>query len=447
MAANVTTVQKFEELFEKPSIDGMLSLDWVSFQSFVQYVFECAGYVVEYVGDRKYPFGPGVDFNLHVGKMSATPIARVEVRHYAPTSIMGFGDVAAFLGVLDLGGNVPGYLVTTSDFAGPAQAAAQAAAGRVRLVNGQRLVRYIRYIGASRLDRVYSGGKLPLSLPTEPDWLATADALMKSVAGPPARARILAVGNNKGGVGKTTTARYLGQELVKHQQRVLVVDLDAQTNLTECYFEEGWQDTIANHLGRYFAGQCTLADTVQSIDAYPGLSICPSHPHLSRMDSGGSAHPDAELKFVGDLYEVAAAQTDTGSGLRFDWILLDTPPAISLFTRTALAAADDVLIPARARGSSLSGAKQMLLARRAMDALMGRADAIIGCLITHWAHDQTSLAGKQRLADVFAGEGVPMLDVKIPLATAIETQPQYAYQAVQAYTLLAEEVLQYVSSK
>jgi Mrp family chromosome partitioning ATPase len=346
VAANLTTVQALEELFEKPSIDGMLNLDWVSLQSFVQYVFECAGYVVEYVGDRHYPLGPGVDFNLHIGKITATPIARVEVRHYAPTSIIGFGDIAAFLGVLDLGGNVPGYLVTTSDFAGPAQAAAQAAAGRVRLVNGQRLVRYIRYIGASRLDRVYSGGKLPLTLPTEPDWLATADALVRSVAGPPARARIVAVANNKGGVGKTTTARYLGQELVKKQQRVLLVDLDAQANLTECYLDDDWQDHIAVHLGRYFAGQCTLADSVQPIEAYPLLSICPSHPHLSRMDTGGSAHPDAELKFVGDLYEVAAARSDTGGQLIFDWILLDTPPAISLFTRAALAAADTVLIPA-----------------------------------------------------------------------------------------------------
>jgi hypothetical protein len=88
----------------------------------------------------------------------------------------------------------------------------------------------------------------------------------------------------------------------------------------------------------------------------------------------------------------------------------------------------------------------MLLARHAMDAMMGRAHAVIGCLITHWAEDQTSYAGEQRLAQVFAGEGVPMLDVKIPLATAIETQPQYASHAVQAYRRLAEEVLAHVSS-
>src|SRR5690348_2822419 len=129
----------------------------------------------------------------------------------------------------------------------------------------------------------------------------------------------------------------------------------------------------------------------------------------------------------------------------FDWIILDTPPAISLFTRAALAAADYVLIPARPRSSSLSGARQMLLARRAMDALMGRQDAIIGCLVTHWVEDQNSIAGEQKLAQVFAGEKVPMLDVRIPLSTAIEAQPRYAWHAVDAYGHLAEEVLKHVS--
>lgn len=444
VAISASKAATFEQLFEVPTVESMLTLDWVDFQSFVQYVFECAGYVVEYVGDRKYPLGPGVDLNLHVGKISPTPVARVEVRHYAPTSILGFGDIAAFLGVLDLGGGIPGYLVTTSDFAGPAYAAAQAAHGRVRLINGKRLVRYIQYIGASRLDRVYVGGKLPLTLPTEPDWLVTADALVGAVQGPPARARVLAIANNKGGVGKTTTARYLGQELAHRGQRVLLVDLDSQANLTEFILGEDWQNEGTHHLGEYFAGQTTLTATIQPVESQPLLAICPAHAHLSRMDTGGSAHPDAELKFVGDLYEVAAALSATGTQL-YDWIVVDTPPAISLFTRAALAASDYVLIPARARSSSLSGARHMLGARRAMDALMGRQPAVIGCLITHWREDQTSLAGEQKLASVFHGFGIPMLDVKIPLATAIETQPQYAAHAMRAYGQLAEEVLNNVS--
>jgi chromosome partitioning protein len=295
------------------------------------------------------------------------------------------------------------------------------------------------------LDRIYTGANLPLTLPTEPDWLATADALTHAVAGPPARAHILAIANNKGGVGKTTTARFLGQQLAKLGQRVLLIDLDAQANLTEQELGEDWQNDVSPHLGHYFAGQCTLADTVHSVDGNLPLAICPAHPHLSRMDTGGSAHPDAELKFVGDVYELAAATPSSSTLPSFDWIVLDTPPAISLFSRAALAAADYVLVPARPRSSSLSGARQMLLARRAMDALMGRSDAIMGCLITHWADDQTSHLGEQKLAQVFVNENVPMFDVKIPLATAIEMQPQYAAHAVAAYNHLAQEVLRYVT--
>jgi hypothetical protein len=65
VAVNAATVQSFENLFKKLTIQGMLNLDWESFQPFVQYVFECAGYVVEYVGNRHYSAGPGVDLNLH----------------------------------------------------------------------------------------------------------------------------------------------------------------------------------------------------------------------------------------------------------------------------------------------------------------------------------------------------------------------------------------------
>jgi hypothetical protein len=110
VALDTAKVAQFEELFKDPSLESMLRLNWSEFQDFVQYVFECAGYVVEYVADRRYPFGPGVDLNLHVGMIQEPPFARVEVRHYDPGALIAFGDVAAFLGILNLGGGVPGYL-------------------------------------------------------------------------------------------------------------------------------------------------------------------------------------------------------------------------------------------------------------------------------------------------------------------------------------------------
>jgi chromosome partitioning protein len=445
MVVEAAKVAQFEGLFKEPSVESMLELNWSEFQDFVQYVFECAGYVVEYVADRRYPFGPGVDLNLHVGSIQDPPFARVEVRHYDPGALLTFGDVAAFLGILNLGGGAPGYLVTTSDFNGPARAAAAAAPIKVHLINGSRLVRYIKYVGGSRLDRIYTGSKSALTQPTDPNWLEVADALVARTPRPPDRPTILAIANNKGGVGKTTTARYLGLGMAERGMRVLLVDMDPQTNLGEFVLGEDFDNGAEPNLAGYFAGQYPLANAIRSVPEHPNLSIIPAHRHLSRMDTGGSGRPDVELKFAADLYD-AVCPPSTEAHEHYDWVLLDTPPAISLFTRAALGVADCVLAPARARRSSHHGVDNMVEVRTAMDALMGREPAILGCVVTHWAQDRTSQTEWDRLEALFHGWGSEMFATKIPMAVAIEANSHLAWHALQAYSNLVEEVLNHANN-
>src|SRR5262249_1179154 len=145
-------------------------------------------------------------------------------------------------------------------------------------------------------------------------------------------------------------------------------------------------------------------------------------------------------KFVEDMY---AAFTPLHGHPQFDWIVLDTPPSVSLFTRAALAVAEYVLVPARARRSSVRGTISMLRARKAMGALMGRTPAGIGGLVTHWGEESGSESAIVRLNTALRSSDSQLLDVHIPLSTAIESNPGAAWSARQKYEELVTEVMQY----
>jgi hypothetical protein len=192
MAAAQTYAQwksVFERLFANPSIEEMLPphLEWPNFEQFIRYVFDCAGYAAVHVAEQKYPdpVGMGFDLNLHAQHPNGRILARVEVRQFKPGHPLDLNSVMAFIGKLAVAKAHQGFMVTTSDFTGPAYTAAEATGGKVQLINGKTLLRYITYVGGSRTDGTFAGQTVAPPDPIPPTVLRDADAIMTATARPP----------------------------------------------------------------------------------------------------------------------------------------------------------------------------------------------------------------------------------------------------------------------
>lgn len=420
----------FEQLYRKPDLLAMRKLSPANFERFVAHVLSHAGYHVKHTGPF---FRRGVDLELLPnGEVSRKRLGGVECKRYNGNQLVGRDPVQTLAGAAALKTNLPGYLITTSGFTEPAQEEARQHPN-ISLLDGERFRRYVDYVRGSvgqtaRVER----------LPIPPNAVIDAERIVAQRAqhGP----RVLVIANNKGGVGKTTTARFLGTGLAERGRHVLLIDMDAQANLSEFILGTGPDMTAPPTLADYFSGVCRLPETVHSSPTQPLLSIIPAHPSLAHADTGGFGRPDIELKFVANLYDAFAPREGF---TRYDWIIIDTPPSVSVFTRAALAAADFVLAPVRARDSSVRGTSNMLQAKCTMSALMGRAPQLLGGLLTHWGEDTASANAKSQLADVFHNANSGLLDPRIPMSTAIETNPNAARNARIEYDRVVEEVLKH----
>ncbi len=144
--------------------------------------------------------------------------------------------------------------------------------------------------------------------------------------------RIIAIGNQKGGVGKTTTTLNLGYALAEQGRKVLLVDLDPQASLT---IASGTDERPGRSMAEVLTGDLQIGDILVEING--NLHLAPSDIALS----------EAELILVGKIGREAAVKKALGAvGNRFDYALLDLPPSLGLLTLNGLAASQSVLIPA-----------------------------------------------------------------------------------------------------
>ncbi|HEV2236888.1 MAG TPA: ParA family protein, partial [Ktedonobacterales bacterium] len=136
------------------------------------------------------------------------------------------------------------------------------------------------------------------------------------------------------------------------------------------------------------------------------------------------------------------------SGKLFDWIILDTPPTISLFTRAALCAADYVIAPARSRPSSVAGTLNMVNTLDTMNALKHTPTKLLGCLLTHWQEDEHSTETYPDLEALFSQRRSRILASYIPFDVTVEkTHGATHHRARKAYAEVAREVLGYVQQR
>ena len=188
---------------------------------------------------------------------------------------------------------------------------------------------------------------------------------------------ILAIANQKGGVGKTTTAINLGAGLGALERRVLLVDCDPQGNATRGL---GIRATEP-HLYHALSGDVPLAETIQP-SGFPNLDMVPTQRDLVGVEVEFVGEPSWEERLKQVLAQVAG---------RYDTILLDCPPSLGHLTVNALAAADAVLVPLQCEYFALEGISELMATVTRVQQGLNTKLVIAGILLTMY-DDRTNLS-------------------------------------------------------
>ncbi len=261
---------------------------------------------------------------------------------------------------------------------------------------------------------------------------------------PAVRPRVLVMANQKGGVGKTTTAINLGTALAAIGERVLIIDLDPQGNASTGL----GIDRKARKTSAYEAlvGERALADVIMPT-AVPRLKIAPSTMDLLGVELEIAGEADRSFKLRKALRSFF--ETDQERAEPITYVLIDCPPSLNLLTINALAAADAVVVPLQCEFFALEGLSQLLTTVEQVRRTLNPELTIHGVVLTMF-DPRNSLAG-QVVADVRAHMGDKVYDTVIPRNVRISEAPSHGKPALlydlrcagsQAYLKLASEVIQ-----
>ena len=251
-------------------------------------------------------------------------------------------------------------------------------------------------------------------------------------------ARIRAVANQKGGVGKTTTAINLAASLALAEQRVLLVDMDPQSNLTSGV---GLKGQAASAGTIYQALTSDVSDPRSFVLPTPttGLSLIPSDRNLTGAEIDLVTLPHREQRLRWFLHRFRED---------FDYIFIDTPPSLGLLTLNALVAADAVLIPLNCEYFALEGLADLVATLRRVRAAFNPSLDIAGVLMT--MYDERTNLGQQVSKDIRAFFQERVYDTVIPRNIRLGEAPSHGMPAIvydvksrgaEAYLALAREVI------
>ena len=258
----------------------------------------------------------------------------------------------------------------------------------------------------------------------------------------PARPRVLAIANQKGGVGKTTTAINLGTALAAIGETVLIVDLDPQGNASTGLGVERKPDALSTY--DVLIGDASLAD-VASETAVPRLHIAPSTLDLLGVELEIAAMPDRNYR----LRKATASVADATREPAFTYMLVDCPPSLNLLTINAMAAAHAVLVPLQCEFFALEGLSQILGTVERVRSGLNPELAIHGIVLTMF-DGRNKLSG-QVVDDVRAHLGDKVYKTVIPRNVRVSEAPSHGKPALlydlkcagsQAYLKLASEIIQ-----
>ncbi|HEY4164234.1 MAG TPA: ParA family protein [Dongiaceae bacterium] len=265
---------------------------------------------------------------------------------------------------------------------------------------------------------------------------------MSSVDGqsPAIAPRIIAIANQKGGVGKTTTAVNLATALSACGRRTLIIDLDAQGNASTGLAISGVQRRLGSY--QVLVGGASLAAATQPT-VVPNMAIIPATADLAGAEIELIELDRREYR-LRDALSRAAAQEP----LPYDFILIDCPPSLSLLTLNAMAAADCVLVPLQCEFYALEGLSQLM---RTIDRVKRSLNPVLeiqGVVLTMF--DKRSSLNEQVASDVRAHFGPKVYATEIPRNVRVAEAPSHGKPALlydircagsQAYVRLAGELL------
>jgi chromosome partitioning protein len=262
-------------------------------------------------------------------------------------------------------------------------------------------------------------------------------------SGPPQPPRILAIANQKGGVGKTTTAINLGTALAAIGERVLIIDLDPQGNASTGLGID--QKSREHSTYDVITGAEPLRAAILAT-AVPNLYIAPGTMDLSgfELEMGHARDRAFRLRSaLANLNEGRAGATD------FSYVLVDCPPSLNLLTINAMAAAQAILVPLQCEFFALEGLSQLLKTVDQVKQTLNPDLTIHGVVLT--MYDARNNLSGQVVADVREFMGPKVYDTIIPRNVRVSEAPSYGKPVLiydlkcvgsEAYLRLATEIIQ-----
>jgi chromosome partitioning protein len=254
--------------------------------------------------------------------------------------------------------------------------------------------------------------------------------------------RVLALANQKGGVGKTTTAINLGTALAAIGERVLIFDLDPQGNASTGLGIDRKSRRVSTY--HVLAGEASLADAVIET-AVPGLCVAPSTLDLLGLE----LEIAQERNRAHRLRLAIDALARTSGDEAFSYVLIDCPPSLNLLTINALTASDAVLVPLQCEFFALEGLSQLITTVEQVRTSLNPRLSIHGVVLTMF-DPRNNLSG-QVVADVRQFMGNKVYETMIPRNVRVSEAPSHGKPVLlydlkcagsQAYLRLASEVIQ-----